>query len=182
MVTHASSRYSFRTYRIEPFWDDEYRRLEYTREPFNDPESVNLWINQGFGPKICGEMCDMRAQQPSWNHRFIEYFEQQGWKDVGTSYYKMTSGTVMPTHNDLYKAYIQRFGLQGREQSIRRALILLEDWQPGHYLDCMGQAFVHWQAGDVVEWTFDTPHTAANIGFADRYTLQITGHCENTFL
>jgi hypothetical protein len=52
---------------------------------------------------------------------------------------------------------------------------MLEDWQLGHYLDCNGKAFVHWQAGDVVEWTFDTPHSAANIGMTDRYTLQVTG-------
>jgi hypothetical protein len=32
-----------------------------------------------------------------------------------------------------------------------------------------------WQAGDVVEWTYDTPHLAANMGIDPRYTLQITG-------
>jgi len=55
---------------------------------------------------------------------------------------------------------------------------LLETLQPGHYLDCMGRAFVDWRAGDVVEWTYDTPHTAANIGMTPRYTLQVTGHKE----
>lgn len=174
MVTHEY--HSFKTYHIEPFWDDEYRHLEYKREPFNDPESVNEWVNLGFSGKITGEMCDMRSRQPSWNHRFVEYFESRGWKDIGTSYYRMTSGTVMPTHSDLYRAYVKRFGLEDRKHTVSRALVLLEDWKPGHYLDCMGQAFVHWRAGDVVEWTYDTPHTAANIGFEDRYTLQITGH------
>lgn len=168
--------HSFQTYRIEPFWDQEYRDLEYSHEPFNDPVSVARWIDMGFSPRICGDMCDMRSAQPSWNHRFIDYFQARGWQDIGTSYYRMGPGTVMPTHNDLYKTYIKKFDLSGQEHSVRRALILLEDWQPGHYLDCMGQAFVHWRAGDVVEWTYDTPHTAANIGFVDRYTLQITGH------
>lgn len=171
MVTHACSKYH-----IDRFWDDEFKTLEYRHEPFNDPESVNQWISQGFGPKICGAMCDMKSQQPSWNHRFVELFEARGWKDIGTSYYRMTSGTVMPQHGDRYVAYVKRFDLQGQEHKIRRALVFLEDWKQGHYLDCMGDAFVHWRAGDVVEWTFDTPHTAANIGTADRYTLQITGH------
>lgn len=172
----TQEHHNFRTYHIEPFWDDEFKSLEYHREEFNDPESVNAWINQGFGTKITGEMCDMKKSQPSWNHKFVEYFQSLGWKDIGTSYYRMTSGTVLPTHSDLYRAYIKRFGLENHKHSIKRALVLLEDWQPGHYLDCMGQAFVHWRAGDVVEWTYDTPHSAANIGFADRYTLQITGH------
>lgn len=166
----------FRTYHINPFWDDEFKYLEYVHEPFNDPDSVARWIGMGFQAKITGDMCDMRSRQPTWNHQFVEFFESRGWQDIGTSYYRMTPGTVMPEHNDLYKSYIKRFDLQGQEHTINRALILLEDWQPGHYLDCLGQAFVHWRAGDVVEWTYDTPHTAANIGYTDRYTLQITGH------
>jgi len=174
MITQR--HHSFKTYHIDKFWDDEYKNLYYVSEPFNDPDSVKQWIAQGFSTKICGEMCDMRQAQPSWNQRFVQYFIDRGWKDIGTSYYRMTSGTVMPMHSDLYRAYVQRFQLMGREHTIHRALVFLEDWHPGHYLDCCGQAFVHWTAGDVVEWTYDTPHTAANIGFNDRYTLQITGH------
>ena len=170
------NHHSYSAYRIDPFWGEEYKHLDYIKEPFNDPESVDLWIDLGFGDKICGEMCDMRHRQPEWNRQIIEFFESRGWKDVGTSYYRMTPGTVMPEHSDRYVTYVKRFNLQGKEHTISRALILLEDWKPGHYLDCMGRAFVHWRAGDVVEWTYDTPHTAANIGFEDRYTLQITGH------
>jgi hypothetical protein len=121
-------------------------------------------------------MCDMRQQQPSWNYRFIEHFESLGWKDIGTSYYRMSTGTVMPVHGDLYKKYIDRFELQGKEQTVYRALVFLEDWKPGHYLEAMGVPYVGWKAGQVVEWTYDTPHMAANIGLEDRYTLQITGH------
>jgi hypothetical protein len=171
MVIHEVNKYW-----LDVFWDNEYQRLEYIYEPFNDPESVNLWISQGYQSKICGSMCDMRSAQPSWNHQFIKAFENIGWKDVGTSYYCMTSGTVMPTHSDLYKAYIKRFELQGQEHTIRRALVLLEDWKPGHYLEVMGKPYVSWSAGTVVEWTYDTPHMAANIGLEPRYTLQITGH------
>jgi hypothetical protein len=121
----------------------------------------------------------MRQQQPSWNHIFVEHFEQLGWQDIGTSYYRMSTGTVMPVHSDLYKKYIERFDLQGQEQSVCRALVLLEDWKPGHYLEVQGVPYVSWKAGQVVEWTYDTPHMAANIGLEDRYTLQITGHVSN---
>ena len=171
MATHE-----FKTYHIDRFWNDEFKQLSYIREPFNDAESVNRWITQGFGSKITGELCDMRFTLPTWAQRFVDYYTGQGWKDVGIAFYRMTSGTVMPEHNDLYKRYIEVFGLAGQEHTIRRALVLLEDWKPGHYLDCMGTPFVGWKAGDIVEWSYDTPHTAANIGSADRYTLQITGH------
>lgn len=163
-------------YNLEVFWDDEFKKLNYIQEPFNDPYSVSQWLSQGYQSKIVGSMCDMRYKQPSWNHKFIEHFEQQGWKDVGTSYYRMTTGTVMPVHSDLYKKYVERFSLQGKEHTIRRALVLLEDWKPGHYLEVQGIPYTNWSAGQVVEWAYDTPHMAANIGLEDRYTLQITGH------
>ena len=82
----------------------------------------------------------------------------------------------MPVHSDLYKRYIEVFNLQGREHTIRRALVLLEDWKSGHYLEVEGKPCVNWKAGDTAEWVYDAPHMAANIGLDDRYTLQITGH------
>ena len=171
MATRGSSKYN-----LEVFWDDEFKQLDYIQEPFNDPVSVDRWLEQGYQPKFCGDMCDMRRPQPSWNHKFVEYYTALGWKDIGTSYYRMTSGTVMPVHEDLYKKYIQLFNLQGQEHTVRRALVLLEDWRPGHYLEVMGRPVVDWKAGTVLEWIFDTPHSAANIGLEPRYTLQITGH------
>lgn len=171
MVTHA-----VQTYNLDVFWDNEYKSLEYIQEPFNDPQDVDLWLSQGYQSKICGDLCDMRSRQPSWNHQFIQHFESLGWKDIGTAYYRMTSGTVMPVHKDRYVKYIDLFDLQGQEHTIRRALVLLEDWRPGHYLEVMGVPWVNWTEGTVVEWVYDTPHMAANIGLEPRYTLQITGH------
>ena len=113
-------------YHIERFWDDEFKNLEYIQEPFNDPVSVNTWIQQGYHSKICGELCDMRHQLPVWASKFIEIYESQGWKDIGIAFYRMSTGTVMPVHQDLYKRYIEIFNLQGQESKIRRALILLE--------------------------------------------------------
>ena len=163
-------------YQLSVFWDDEYKKLDYITEPFNDPVSVNQWMSQGYQSKIIGELCDMRHQLPVWSKRFIEIYEVQGWKDIGLAFYRMRTGTVMPNHSDLYKRYIELFNLQGQEQTVHRALVLLEDWKSGHYLEANGSPVVDWKAGQVVEWAYDTPHMAANIGLEDRYTLQITGH------
>jgi hypothetical protein len=163
-------------YHIERFWNDEFKTLDYIQEPFNDPVSVNRWVSQGYQAKICGELCDMRHRLPTWASKFIEIYEHQGWKDIGIAFYRMRTGTVMPVHSDLYKRYIELFNLQGKETSIRRALVLLDDWKPGHYLEAAGKPYVEWRAGDTVEWVYDVPHMAANIGLEDRYSLQITGH------
>ena len=163
-------------YNLEVFWDDEYKNLNYINESFNDEISIAQWIVQGYPDKFTGNMCDMRSSQPSWNDRFIKHFEALGWKDIGTSYYKMTTGTVLPVHSDLYLKYIDLFDLEGQEHTIRRAIVFLEDWKSGHYFEGNGVPMTEWSAGTVVEWTYDTTHMAANIGLEPRYTLQITGH------
>jgi hypothetical protein len=173
------TKHSIHKYQLYPFWDDEYIHLEYINESFNDVPLQQQWLKQGYADKFTGDMCDMRSPQPSWNQRFLDIFAGQGWKDIGTSYYRMNTGTVLPTHGDLYLKYIDLFDLKGREHTIRRAIVFLEDWQPGHCFEGMGRPYTEWKAGATVEWWYDTPHTAANLGLTPRYTLQITGHVDD---
>lgn len=165
----------FSKFHLPVFWDNEFKTLEYIHEEFNDKESLHKWERMGYSDKVTGAMCDMRSVQPSWNKKFIEIFNQMGWKDVGTSYYRMGTGTVMPTHSDLYVKYIDLFGLAGAEHRIRRCVVFLEDWKSGHYSEVANHPIVDWDAGQCVMWDYDTPHSAANLGEEDRYTLQITG-------
>lgn len=165
-------------FNIDPFWDDSYKHLNYTAEPFNNVTDTEQWLAQGYPGKFVGAMCDMRQQQPSWNEIFINKFRELGWKDIGTSYYKMTSGTILPQHQDTYQRYVKLFNLYGKEKSIHRAIVFLEHWSSGHYLEIDGHPVVNWSAGDVVVWTYDTPHLAANMGIEPRYTLQVTGHID----
>ena len=170
MVTHGILKYH-----IPIFWDDEFKELLYINETFNDVESLQRWTAQGYANKFTGDMCDMRSAQPRWNQQFVNIYRELGWKDIGTSYYRMGTGTILPTHGDLYLRYVDLFNLQGKEQRIRRAIVFLEDWKPGHYFEGNNVAKVDWRAGDVVEWCYDAPHLAANLGLEPRYTLQITG-------
>jgi hypothetical protein len=176
MQTDSDKKHTIHHYQLYPFWNDEYKHLEYFHETFNDTAQIHIWQGQGYSKNFTGHMCDMRKAQPTWNQRFIEIFQGLGWKDVATSYYKMGTGTVLPTHGDLYSKYIEIFKLNGQEHNIRRAIVFLEDWQPGHYAEYMDRPFVDWKAGATVEWSYDTPHMAANLGLTPRYTLQITGH------
>jgi hypothetical protein len=161
---------------IQCFWDDEYKRLDYSVESFNNPLDTERWLKAGYRCNFTGAMCDMRNIQPSWNHKFVEYFQGLGWQDIGTSYYRMDTCTILPEHQDTYKRYIELFNLQSQEHTIRRAIVFLEDWQSGHYLELKGVPITDWKAGFTVIWTYNEPHMAANIGLKPRYTLQITGH------
>lgn len=170
MATHEILKYH-----IPKFWDDEFKTLNYISETFNDSQSLERWLAQGYADKFTGDMCDMRSPQPSWNHRFLNIYAEMGWKDIGTSYYRMATGTILPTHSDLYLRYVELFNLKGQEHRIRRAIVFLEDWRPGHYAEYNDIAKTNWLAGDVVEWQYDAPHMAANMGLEPRYTLQLTG-------
>lgn len=170
-MTHSVTYYT-----TTPFWDDSFKALDYANEDFNAPDDVAAWQELGYRGPFTGDLCDMRKPQPEWNAKIVEIFQAKGWQDIGTSYYRMRPGVVLPTHQDRYVKYIDIFGLQGREQTIRRAVIFLEGWQPGHYAEYDGRPYVNWSPGATVEWTYDTPHMAANIGLTPRYTLQVTGH------
>lgn len=164
-------------FNIEPFWGDAYKYLDYTKDPFNNSSDISRWLSLGFADKFVGGMCDMRKPQPVWNTAIIARFEiLLGWKDVCTSYYCMDPGTILPRHHDIYKRYIELFELENHPQSVYRAIVFLEDWQSGHYLEVADEPITPWKAGDVVTWWYDTPHLAANMGTTPRYTLQITGH------
>lgn len=163
-------------FNIKPFWDDAYKHLDYAIEPFNNSDDTAKWVDLGFANKFTGAMCDMRKSQPVWNQEIVNRFEILGWRDVCTSYYRMDPGTILPNHQDTYKRYIEIFELENLYASVYRAIMFLEDWQSGHYLEVAGEPITQWSAGDVVTWWYDTPHLAANMGIIPRYTLQITGH------
>jgi hypothetical protein len=163
-------------FNIAPFWNDEYQHLTYVKEKFNDPVTEIHWEDMGFRGPFGGWMCDMRNPQPSWNTQFVDFFASMGWKNIGTSYYRMDPGSSLPEHVDIYKKYIELFGLQDKKHTIRRAVVFLEDWQSGHYAECERTPYVDWIQGFTLVWNWDTPHIAANMGMTPRYTLQITGH------
>lgn len=163
-------------FNLAPFWDEEFKNLEYRKETFNDPGTQIKWEDAGFRGPFGGWMCDMRSTQPTWNQEFVDFFRSLDWKDIGTSYYRMETGSSLPEHVDTYKRYIELFNLQGREHTIRRAVVFLEPWQSGHYAECNGVPYVDWIKGFTLTWDYDSPHIAANLGMTPRYTLQVTGH------
>jgi hypothetical protein len=157
---------------IDPWWGLKHRDLEWIGEPFNDPQTVKLWREIGFWQeRFHGDMYDMRFVEPSWIDQFRQHFP---WEAFAWSVYKMTPGRVLPEHADLFLRFKKIYNVEDVNQ-IWRAVVFLEDWQQGHYLDIDKTPVVSWRAGDFVAWRGETLHTAANVGMTDRYTLQITG-------
>ena len=157
---------------IEPWWSLRHRSLPYKNEPFNDPETESRWRELGYTQtRFTGDMYDMRNPEPSWLQPFRAQFK---FNHFSWSFYRMGPGTIIPEHSDTYSKFKEIYNL-GANQHIARAVVFLEDWASGHYLELSGEPIVKWRAGDWVCWENDLVHTAANIGTTDRYTLQITG-------
>jgi len=151
-------------------WDEEYKKFDYVRQPITGEESV-AWRRQGYSHKnTTGKMYDSRNPMPDY---VDEIAQMLNLRNPGFVFYKMETLDIMPTHIDHYNTYCKVF--KKERQEVRRAIVFLEDWKPGHYFEVADRAFVNWKAGEFVLWHPDTPHAASNIGIDPRYTLQITG-------
>jgi len=175
MEIHAMSEYEFSIEdAILPWKKNEHRKLKYVNEPFNDQASIKKWKKQGFDhSKFTGEMYDMRNPIPKWFDISI-YEKELGWKELSWSFYKMKTGVILPNHVDTFKRF-KELHPDYDPKTIKRAVVLLEDWSPGHVLTVDETQMFQWEAGDFIWFNNDVPHMAANIGTEDRYTLQLTG-------
>jgi hypothetical protein len=87
---------------------------------------------------------------------------------------KMLPGMILPYHKDKYGFYLSQH-TNIKINQVKRVIVFLEDWKAGHISEIAGESHTNWQQGDWISWTGTTPHLAANLGFDNRYTLQITG-------
>lgn len=162
---------------VKSFWSGtSYKKLEYTRQPFNNQKDLIAWTKQGYTHKhFTGLLCDMNAQQPNYTKDFVNWFARTyKAKDIGISYYKMPTGVILPTHKDTFKKYRALFKCNLKD--CIRAIVFLDEWHPGHVFEINGHSITNYKKGDFIFWQGSTPHMAANIGLTTRYTMQITGH------
>jgi hypothetical protein len=157
---------------IAPVWGSQHRGLEFVNEPFNDTASLDLWHRLGYTQtKFTGDMYDMRSPEPVWMPQVTDKFN---WGHISWSVYKMNPGCVLPLHSDTYARFVKLHNVSDINDIVR-AVVMLEDWESGHYLEINGVGITNWRAGDYFIWRGTAPHVAANVGLTDRYTLQLTG-------
>ncbi len=157
---------------IDPFWSTEnFKDLDYYRLAARK-EYVEEWKEIGYDKvkNFTGKSYDNSNPMPEWTERFRSIFTLS---NMSFTFYKMETLDIMPPHKDVFTKYIHLN--QCEPHSVRRILIMLEDWKPGHYFEIDGKGIIDWKAGDWFMWTGDVSHASSNIGVDDRYTLQITG-------
>ena len=110
-----------------------------------------------------------------WNDNeldFIQIGNLLGMEVVTISSIKQPPGQVAPWHRDTF--FLLKKKLPTRSQPVR-ALIMLEDWKVGHFVQHDNAVFTHWSAGDGYIWDEDILHLGANAGMENKYTLQVSG-------
>ena len=110
-----------------------------------------------------------------WNDNeldFIQIGNLLGMEVVTISSIKQPPGQVVPWHRDTFFLLKKKFPT--RSQPVR-ALIMLEDWKVGHFVQHDNAVFTHWSAGDGYIWDEDILHLGANAGMENKYTLQVSG-------
>lgn len=154
---------------------EDLEKLQYFYEPFNDPVTTDSWT-QIWGYKFrTGLQADFRSPQPAWTQQVVQDLSRQGWPlaNVGTSFYVMRPGDILPRHRDTYARYCSYHNVKADD--IWRAIVFLQDWQSGFLSEIDDQAITGYVNGHYVIWHNDAPHMAGNVGSEPRYTLQITG-------
>ena len=110
-----------------------------------------------------------------WNDNeldFIQIGNLLGMEVVTISSIKQPPGQFVPWHRDTFFLLKKKFPT--RSQPVR-ALIMLEDWKVGHFVQHDNAVFTHWSAGDGYIWDEDILHLGANAGMENKYTFQVSG-------
>lgn len=157
--------------KITKIWDDSYKHFTYTKQIVMQSELAH-WNSLGYyHNNYNGSMYDNRNPMPDWVNNIGKNFRLQ---NKTYTFYRMDILEIMPAHVDHFSKYRELFCEDITK--IKRAIVFLEDWKPGHYFEVNKTGFVNWQAGNYVLWNHNVEHAASNIGIEPRYTLQITGH------
>lgn len=163
--------YRIQSGHFRPFWNDDFKKFPFVKQPIMDSE-IEQWRNMGYDyvKSYSGSMYDNRNPMPDW----VKTLEgKMGMYNQTYTFYRMDTLEIMPVHSDHFNTYC-RLNNTTPDQ-VERAVMMLEDWKPGHYFELDGIGYVNWKAGDWFKWRGDVPHAASNIGVESRYTLQITG-------
>jgi hypothetical protein len=108
---------------------------------------------------------------------FQDLGNQLGMEVITVSTIRQPPGSVIPWHRDTFYQIRQRW--PDRTDLRVRANIYLQDYRMGHFIQYQQHddlvTDVNWCQGDGWIWDDTVLHLGANVGFQDKYTLQVSG-------
>lgn len=155
-------------------WDiEEFKRLNYKKDYHKDLALTEEYVKSGH----------KRESMDLWNYwepnpmpatvnEIKKYFSE--FDNVSMAVHKTPPGYYLPMHRDLFGRFKEIHNLSD-DVSIYRAIVMLEDSQPGQIFQIGNTAYAHWEAGQVFDWFDEELHAIYNFSMHDRYAIQITG-------
>ena len=132
-------------------------------------KSQELDIVRGGGdPKMTLVQADTDVSRYPIFNKMVEFFAME--RVTARAHVQMT-GQTFNYHIDAYPHYAD-----ADQTRLRRIIVCLEDWEPGHFYIYGTHNYSHWKSGDfhVFKWE-DVPHGTANASMKPRTSLIITG-------
>ena len=110
---------------------------------------------------------------PAWAHDIKNMFPWLQHRLVTVN--KLEPGSFIPPHRDMFYRLREMTANLATDLIPVRINVLLQDKKYGHFIDIDNIALSDYQKGDYVYIYQGIIHSVVNIGFENRYTLQITG-------
>ena len=164
--------------------------LNYNFDIFLRADYSNAETNGSWHTSI--EQKDIHNQYggypPSYNHSNTSFYQlwwdsnqvnfqtlgnQLNMEVITVSSIKQNPGCVIPIHKDEFYQIKKRF--PDRKEIKVRALIFLEDWKLGHFVQYQDTVVSNWSAGQGWIWDNQVLHLSSNAGMEPKYTLQVSG-------
>lgn len=159
---------------IKPCWNmEEFYDLSYNLAPFYNNDQINEYIKSGHKKdSMFIEKYHEPNPMPSCiKEKIFPYFTD--WKNITAAVNLFKPGKYLPYHGDSYFRYREVFNIT--KETIVRAVVMLEDWQPGQIILVGDKSYSGWKSGEYWYWENDTKHSFYNMSLVNRYALQITG-------
>jgi hypothetical protein len=140
----------------------------------------------GFPKQFVDENTEIR--QLWWSSDQVDYIDignQLGMEVKSFSSILQPPGQGIPNHMDFF--YKLKKDSPEDSRMMVRAVIFVENWHPGEFIqycqpvsssDPSGDVWhnlTHWRQGEGILWNSGVEHISVNFGFSNKFTLQVSG-------
>ena len=167
----------FINFNFKKFIDAEYVEYETQSMKYWHENNKGSPVEEFYGLKLPETYCweNTRMKQLVWNLEEVDtesLAKLLKMEIASISSIMQPPGSIIPVHVDSFFQLKKNF--PNRPNPVR-ALIFMQDWKLGHFLQCNDDGYSKWKTGEGIIVSGDQLHLSANAGVENKYTLQVSG-------
>ena len=133
-------------------------------------ERISLYKSWGYNEY---NTCYYQIFDHQYKEIFKPFINMTGLDMAVSSFITQTPGNTLPFHQDTFINFKVTNKLPISSE-VKRYMIFMEDWKPGHSFIVEDEPINDWKKGDMVCWG-NKYHSGSNGGSVPKTTLNITG-------